>query len=86
MHIYIWIGQQNQLNKTRLICEILWKYQLTSFCNMSSKDTIVNIVSPRRKWISLAILFFVNLLNYMDRYTVSAVLDVSKIYTLRQSS
>jgi len=42
---------------------------------MSSKDTIVNIVSPRRKWISLAILFFVNLLNYMDRYTVSAVLD-----------
>ena len=33
--------------------------------------------SPSRKWISLAVLFFVNLLNYMDRYTVSAVLNVS---------
>ena len=30
-----------------------------------------------KKWTSLAILFFVNLLNYMDRYTVSAVLNVS---------
>lgn len=41
---------------------------------MDSKDITVNIVSPRRKWISLAILFFANLMNYMDRYTVSAVL------------
>merc|ERR1711970_826403 len=39
------------------------------------KDAIsVTIVSSRRKWISLAILFFTNLINYMDRYTVSAVL------------
>ena len=39
-------------------------------------DTVsVNVVPPRRKWISLAILFFVNLLNYMDRYTVSAILN-----------
>jgi len=41
---------------------------------MEAKDTSVNIVSPKRKWISLAILFFTNLMNYMDRYTVSAVL------------
>eukprot|EP00091_Calanus_sinicus_P014216 TRINITY_DN31646_c0_g1_i1.p2 TRINITY_DN31646_c0_g1~~TRINITY_DN31646_c0_g1_i1.p2 ORF type:complete len:124 (-),score=27.85 TRINITY_DN31646_c0_g1_i1:266-637(-) len=41
---------------------------------MDSKDITVNIVSPRRKWISLAILFFANLMNYMDRYTVSAIL------------
>jgi len=41
---------------------------------MNSKDTKVNIVSPKRKWISLAILFFTNLINYMDRYTVSAIL------------
>jgi len=42
---------------------------------MSSKETLVNVVSDRRKWITLGILFFVNLLNYMDRYTVSAILD-----------
>jgi len=42
---------------------------------MEDKDAIsVTIVSSRRKWISLAILFFTNLINYMDRYTVSAVL------------
>jgi len=42
---------------------------------MDAKDaTSVTIVSSRRKWISLAILFFTNLINYMDRYTVSAVL------------
>jgi len=28
-----------------------------------------------RKWISLAVLVFVNLINYADRYTISAVLD-----------
>ena len=33
-------------------------------------------VSSNKRWASLAILFFVNLLNYMDRYTVSAVLNV----------
>jgi len=31
--------------------------------------------NKRRKWISLAILFGVNLLNYMDRYTVAAILE-----------
>ena len=31
------------------------------------------------KWVSVAILLFVNLLNYMDRITVSAILeDVSR--------
>ena len=43
---------------------------------MEEKGSIKR-VSSTRKWISLAILFFVNILNYMDRYTVSAILDVS---------
>ena len=30
-----------------------------------------------RRWISLAILVFVNLINYADRYSLSAVLGVS---------
>ena len=42
-------------------------------------ESKVNIVSPKRKWISLAILFFANLMNYMDRYTVSAVLSVRRL-------
>jgi hypothetical protein len=37
----------------------------------------------RTRLISLAILFFVNLINYMDRLTVSAVLNVSQCFSLR---
>ena len=33
----------------------------------------------RRNVGCLLILFFVNLVNYMDRYTVSSILDVSTI-------
>lgn len=42
--------------------------------NMEIQDAGKTVSAPR-KWISLAVLFFVNLLNYMDRYTVSAVLN-----------
>lgn len=31
--------------------------------------------TDKRKWVTLAILFTVNLLNYMDRYTYAAILD-----------
>ena len=37
-----------------------------------------------RRWISLAILVFVNLINYADRYSLSAVLGVSLIVHLLQ--
>ena len=33
-----------------------------------------------RKWISLAILLFINLINYMDRLTVSAILEVEFVH------
>jgi hypothetical protein len=33
-------------------------------------------IGTRTQLVSLAILFFVNLINYMDRLTVSAVLNV----------
>ena len=33
-------------------------------------------VSQKRKWISLVVLLFINVINYMDRLTVSAVLEV----------
>jgi len=64
----------NRILKSYL-CNIQRAKSIQSFYKMDSKDTIVNIISPRRKWITLGILFFVNLLNYMDRYTVSAILD-----------
>ena len=34
-----------------------------------------------RRWISLAILVFVNLINYADRYSLSAVLGVSSLFS-----
>ena len=34
-----------------------------------------------RRWISLAILVFVNLINYADRYSLSAVLGVSFLFS-----
>ena len=33
-------------------------------------------VSQKRKWISLVVLLFINVINYMDRLTVAAVLEV----------
>ena len=36
-----------------------------------------------RRWISLAILVFVNLINYADRYSLSAVLGVSLFHISR---
>ena len=51
--------------------EMLTSQIFTHNSNMEQQD-----VSSNKRWASLAILFFVNLLNYMDRYTVSAVLNV----------
>jgi len=38
------------------------------------KFPIDHLSPKKRQWISLAVLFMVNLLNYMDRYTLSSVL------------
>ena len=39
-----------------------------------------------RRWISLAILVFVNLINYADRYSLSAVLGVSLVLIVHLKS
>ncbi|CAI4227142.1 unnamed protein product [Auanema sp. JU1783] len=45
------------------------------------------MVNGRREYISISILFVVNLLNYVDRYTVAGVLtDVQKYYNIDDSS
>ena len=44
---------------------------------MAEKIIEVEGIGRRSQLISLGILFFVNLINYMDRLTVSAVLIVS---------
>lgn len=39
-----------------------------------------NNVSNKRAYIAVAILFLVNLLNYIDRFTIAGVLDDIQIY------
>ena len=45
----------------------------------------VVVIGRRRQLTSLVILVFVNIVNYMDRLTVSAVLTVSKNFDGRFS-
>ena len=45
--------------------------------NSSTQILTRTSVSQKRKWVSLGVLLFINLINYMDRLTVSAVLEVT---------
>lgn len=53
--------------------------------NSSSNKSDVNLI-PRistKQWISVAILCFVNLINYMDRYTMAGILmDIEKSFDI----
>uniref|UniRef100_A0A3B3TFZ4 Major facilitator superfamily (MFS) profile domain-containing protein n=1 Tax=Paramormyrops kingsleyae TaxID=1676925 RepID=A0A3B3TFZ4_9TELE len=37
-------------------------------------------ISPRRSYVVVAVLCYVNLLNYMDRYTIAGILDSIQTY------
>lgn len=47
--------------------------------NYNSETPDTNVAN-RKKWIACLILLLVNLLNYMDRYTIVGVMDRLKPY------
>lgn len=50
-----------------------------------SADTVV--ITPRRSYIAVAVLCYVNLLNYMDRYTIAGVLlSIQKFFDINDST
>ncbi|OQV21104.1 Protein spinster [Hypsibius exemplaris] len=59
---------------------------LTSRGTDGDATILVSGPSRRREYTAVALLFFVNLLNYIDRYTIAGVLsDIEKYYDLSKS-
>uniref|UniRef100_A0A4W3K151 SPNS lysolipid transporter 3, sphingosine-1-phosphate (putative) n=1 Tax=Callorhinchus milii TaxID=7868 RepID=A0A4W3K151_CALMI len=47
----------------------------------------VPLISPLRSYVATSVLFFINLLNYMDRYLIAGVLkDIQKYFDINDSS
>ncbi|CDQ83826.1 unnamed protein product [Oncorhynchus mykiss] len=47
----------------------------------------ITVLSPRRSYITVAVLCYVNLINYMDRYTIAGVLlSIQKFFDITDST
>ena len=51
-------------------------------CDEVEPVIVVNHMSMRRRIITVIVLFIVNLLNYMDRYTIAGELNYMNRYTI----